>query len=417
MFHLGGKGSKKNKIKFIPIEEVNSKDPESKSNYATIDDIRPLEWYVHPDSLQHLDNSTHSSIIGAIKPNMQSRVETQTLYFTDLKSGRSGFVQLVYSSVINGLYKGFQLNFKIFGSEKKSSKDIWETYKLDNLMSFRPLRVEFDDVLFEFVRSDKKNESGGDVIAQLNIKVDIRPKPSENQGRLKIDLKADLYQGYMINPNGCSYYLDKAVSSVSQVEKGGDQDISSKMLRHLFIPRGRCSGTISYTDSKGENDIKLTLSDVPISYIDAVQGLLPNKAAKSWNFLCYQSENYSILCMEYTTTEEYGNDTVTIYSITNKEKITKLISCVNKCKVVYDKTIEDKDNGWSYPTSIAFPMDFSEPELNLVNRYDIMEELPLIVKKIAQNIANVKPYIYQYCQKSSFENEEGISIIESTFIS
>ena len=59
---------------------------------------------------------------------------------------------------------------------------------------------------------------------------------------------------------------------------------------------------------------------------------------------------------------------------------------------------------------------FEESNLRLVNRYDIMSELPAFIRSIAENLANMKPFIYQFCQKSKFDDDEGVSIIESTFI-
>ena len=53
----------------------------------------------------------------------------------------------------------------------------------------------------------------------------------------------------------------------------------------------------------------------------------------------------------------------------------------------------------------------------MINRYDVLGELPGVVKSVAQNIAHIKPYIYQYCQESTYKNEKGVSIVESTFIS
>ena len=421
MFKVKDKGIKK--VKFIPISEVNSNGiDENNENYTTITELKQLEWFVHPESKSHISKIQGNSLISSIKPHMDTRVETQTLYFTDLKSGKSGFIQIVYSSVINGIYKGFQLNFKLLHAvDDVKEKDVWESFKLDNIKEFTALKVEFDNLKFEFNKVNKEATPGNEIVSQLDIKFNYNRKAhpnNQNIDTLNINIIADLYPGYIINPNGCSYYLDKPISSINREDKElQSEDISSKMLRHSFIPKGECSGSIYYKNLTGSNEISLKLEKVPVSYIDATQGLLPNRAAKSWNFLCYHSENYSILCMEYTTIPDFGNNTITIWSVVHNNKIVSIKSSVNKNKVKYGNTLVDKENGWAYPTEITFPMKFEEKNLKVVNRYDIMNELPSVVKKIAQNIAHVKPYIYQFCQRSEFENEIGISIVESTFIS
>ncbi|CCE65464.1 hypothetical protein TPHA_0L01070 [Tetrapisispora phaffii CBS 4417] len=416
----------KNKIRFIPFEEASSNcDGNSKDQYTSVNTLEQMQWYVYDHSKEPIESpdqektgelrrsSGSFTFLNKLSTNPETRLETQTIYFTDLKTGKAGFVQVVYSSMMNALYKGFQLNFKLFDSNDRDnhSKDIWQSFKLSNLTSFSPLKVEFDNVKFEFIesKSDKK-----EVFSQLIVHVDI--ENTEDTAALKLDMVIDLFPGYVTNPDGCSYYLERGISKEESEDKSA-QFSSNKMMRHLFVPRARCTGKLYYKDIKGNNEIELELDDVPTSYIDAVQGLLPNKAARAWNFLCYHSKSWSILCMEFTTTAEYNNHTVTTWAVTKNDKLVKVCSAVDKHSVKYLKTSVDKENNWKPPSKIEFPMKFTECDLNLVNRYDIMNELPLVVRKIAQNIAHVKPYIYQYCQQSKYENEKGISIIESTFIS
>lgn len=49
---------------------------------------------------------------------------------------------MLYSSVVGGVYKGFQLNFKVFRSreDKTEDIDIWQSFKLEDLESFEPLK-------------------------------------------------------------------------------------------------------------------------------------------------------------------------------------------------------------------------------------------------------------------------------------
>ncbi|GAV51851.1 hypothetical protein ZYGR_0AF03220 [Zygosaccharomyces rouxii] len=397
----------KDKVRFVPVREVKSED-----DYTIVDNVEQLEWYTK--SL-HKHLRKKNRVISAVKKSTETKVETQTVYFTDLKSGRCGFVQLLYSSVMGGIYKGFQLNFKSFrckesgvDEEKESRTDVWESFKLEDIEEFSELKVHSSHATFAF-----KESMDSSMVSKLEIKVDI-PVGNNTTG-LKINLLVDLYRGILINPNGCSYYLDKPLTK-DEISGQRDAICSNRMMRHLFVPRIQCRGNISYRSSEGDQ-VDFELDEVPGLYIDAVQGLVPYNAASRWNFLCFQSLETSSLCMEFTTTEEYNRTTVTIWCTTRNNQIEAVGSSINGNTVQFKATTKDSKTGYNYPTQISFPMGFVEHHLRLVNRYDVMGELPSIVKSLAKNIAHIKPYIYQFCQPSDYDGEKGISIIESTFIS
>lgn len=418
--------SKKNKTKFAHVREVQVEDPLLKDQedrrgnddaFTVINDVSQLEWFFNPSDNGGAKNKKKKShgLLKAMKQSVETKVETQTLYFSDYKSKRCGFVQLLYSSVLGGLYKGFQLNFKVFSCVDEEVKcDVWESFKLDEVSAFEPLKFVSKNVSFEFKEIEFKDNIY-DKFATLHIRADI-PQQDNNVKDLKLEMDVSLLPGFMINPDGCNYYLDKAVA----LDKLYSEE-SNKMIRHVFIPKGVADGKITYkklnSKSGKYDDFSILLTNSPIVYIDAVQGLQPNKAASRWNFLCFQSEHHSVLCMEFTTTSEHGNKTMTIWSTSEDGKLKTIGSSLDKHKVKFNKTHKDKENGWDYPTSIQFPADFHEDHLRLINRYDVLGELPGVVKSVAQNIAHIKPYIYQYCQESTYKNEKGVSIVESTFIS
>lgn len=397
----------KDKLKFAPVKEVQSRE-----DYTIVDDLHQLEWYAKNP---HKPLQKNDSVLSAVKRSTETKVETQTVYFTDLTSGRCGFVQLLYSSVMGGIYKGFQLNFKSFryqeskdGEEKETEADVWESFKLEEIKEFSKLKVHSPYVTFAL-----KKALDDSVISKLEIKVDL-PTNHSTTG-LKIDLLVDIYRGIFINPDGCSYYLDKPLTK-EEMNRQRDTICSKKMIRHLLVPRIQCRGSINYISSKDE-PVKFQLDKAPGAYIDAVQGLAPHKAANRWNFLCFQSMTRSLLCMEFTTTEEYDRKTVTIWCSSRNNEIEAIGSSVDGEHVQFKATSEDAKTGYKYPTQISFPTGFMEQHLRLVNRYDIIGELPSIVKRLVENIAHIKPYIYQYCQNSTHAGEKGISIVESTFIS
>ena len=401
---------------FIPIYEVK---PPAQGHYKTVNKLSDLSWKVPKDGFEK------SSAL-KIKKSMDSKIETQTLYFTDLESGVSGFIQILYSHVLGGFYRGFQLNFKIFSHKKDVASDfeIWETYKLND-MEFVKSASKSENYVYLGAKGKKtsiaftknpKKKTNKKYYANLDIDIEIPKKD------LIIHLQAFLGDGFMISPSGCSYYLDKEINykedNLSDIKRSGRT--SEKYMRHLFMPNGYVEGHIEYT--KGDDLLEINLVKVPVVYIDAVQGLLPNKAARMWNFLCFKSKSYTVTLMEFITTEEYGSVTVSIWSISENDKLTSIGSQIDNDRIVRYKEVDvDKETGWEYPTTVKF--DFMNGDkmkiknMNMVNRFDILGELPSAVRKAAQSIANIKPYLYQYCQEAEFRGEKGTSIVEATFIS
>ncbi|CCK68114.1 uncharacterized protein KNAG_0A04400 [Huiozyma naganishii CBS 8797] len=410
-------------VRFLPLGPVI---PPSKENVTAVSKLEDLAWYM-PTHHKNL-HKKRISILGGGKNGLTS-VETQTLYFIDLENELSGFVQILYSLVLGGIYKGFQINFKMFSHLKEKSKEIeiWESIKLDDA-SFKnnELSVVGNGITFELRELPNKNlthtnkeHSSTELfnVANLKIKIDI-PKMD-----IKIDLRANLGEGFKINPDGCSYYLEKATKYQAALKE--DVADHKKYMRHQYIPNGKCRGKIQYRNGANKHIQKIKLHDVSVIYLDAVQGLLPNKAAKRWNFLYFQSANYSVVCMEYTTPDDYDAAKVTTWALSSHGIIQEVGSKINDSNIIkFDNVEEDAETGWKYPMGMTFTFPSADKEqalsikdMNMVNRYDILGELPGIIRKLASNIARINPYLYQYCQSAKFNDEEGVCIVESTFIS
>ncbi|CCF58413.1 hypothetical protein KAFR_0E02600 [Kazachstania africana CBS 2517] len=407
-------GKTGDKVSFIPVEVVDPKEFKDSNSYKIIDNIKELSWNL-PLHLSKT-NKKHRLLSG-IK-SMNSKLETQTVYFIDLNSKISGFIQILYSNVMNGFYKGFQLNFKFFSCDKDVNQEfeIWESFKIDNVEFIK----KHDDLYMGAVGNgiSFKFHHGNDdhYMGTLRIKTNLRDR------NIRFDLHVDLGDGFIINPNGSSIYLTKPVS-IDNIDTI-DKSVVKGYMRHLFVPKGKINGTIEYEKDKIKKTIEL--NEIPIAYLDAVQGLLPSKAAKRWNFMFFKSANYTILVIEYQTTPEYDNQKITMWSILHKDEIISIGSQVDNDEVVkFKQTQLDSTNGWRYPTAMSFNFRKSDTEtyklklskMNLVNRYDILGELPSIIRKLASGIANIKPFLYQYCQAARFMEEDGICIAESTFIS
>lgn len=405
--------------RFVPLNE--NRGP-SEENVEIIKHAKELAWFLPSNKM---NSSKSLNPFKRDSKGSMTQVETQTIYFMDLENKVCGFIQILYSNVMNGVYKGFQLNLKIFtpipNDPRNKELDIWESIKLDNVkfdndyLSVKGSKFEYEIRSYTTMKQSQFN------MGLISI--------SMNSSKLQMQLKVQLGEGFRITPNGCSFYLDKRTYP-NEIDYPNLGKKLKRYMRHQFVPIGKCEGSINYSIADKKNTSNklntgtnsLLLQEVPILYIDAVQGLLPNKAAKRWNFLYFQSKSYSVQIMEYLTTERYDNVKVTIWSITKDDKTISKNSEINNDNIVqFINTKIDPENEFSIPTTVKFKFSETDEinidELNLVNRYDILGEFPHIVKKLAEDIVNIKPYLYQYCQETEFNGEKGISIYETSFVS
>lgn len=322
-----------------------------------------------------------------------TNVETQVFYFTDLTSGNVGFAQIIHSNVM-GVHTTAQFTFRLYRRDGATITDsIWTSTKLEN---FRTEGANFyaDDLSIELVNDEYILKSA---VTEESV-VDLVVKR--------------LSPGVIFGKDGATYYGD---------------DISEPWgsMRHLFWPRCGVVGTIK-SPTKTYEIKGYTM------FVMALQGMKPHHAAKSWNFLNFQSEHYSAVQMEFTTPKSYDNTKVNVGMISSNDKI--LHATVDNDVVHKDQEVDEV--GWNVPKSIEFNFvdkDESNEEhviatVNgdldvLIERVDVMAEIPQFVKNIVSGVAGTKPYIYQYSNKFSIElkdegvTEEGIAFNEVTFIS
>ncbi|ODV77571.1 survival factor 1 [Suhomyces tanzawaensis NRRL Y-17324] len=332
------------------------------------------------------------------KPSF-TNVETQTFYFTDLKSGWVGFAQVIHSNVM-GVHTTAQFTFRLFHAEDEGHpENIWTSTKLDN---FRTEGSNFyaDNLSFEL---NKDNN-------QYVLKSSVTP---ESVVELTV---SRLAPGVIFGKDGFTLY-------------GDDVKEPWGSMRHLFWPRCEVKGTVT-TPAKTFDINGYTM------FVMALQGMKPHHAAKSWNFLNFQSESYAAVQMEFTTPKSYGTTKVNIGIVASNEKI--LFTTINNVVVHKDSTVDEV--GWPVPKSIEFnyikdkkdevpsPSDkviatVSGDLKTLIERVDVMAEIPQFVKNIVSGVAGAKPYIYQYCNRFEIEfkeeskKESGLGFNEVTFIS
>lgn len=319
-----------------------------------------------------------------------TNVETQTFYFTDLERGYVGFAQVIHSNIFKSTA---QFTFRLYNN-KSSGPDanlIWNSTALENFRTDGP----------NFYADNFSIELTGDGDNTFTFKF------TAAQG-LKVELVATrLVPGVIFGKDGKTLY-------------GEDVAEPWGSMRHLFWPRCSVVGTIEH------NDASYSIEGYTM-FVMALQGMKPHHAAKSWNFLNFQSENFSAVQMEFTTPRSYAYTKVNIAILTSKDSI---IATSIDNDIVHENPELD-DVGWAVPKSILFNFtdgtdttkiaSVSGALKNLVERVDVMSEMPQFVKNIVSGVVGAKPYIYQFCNPMTItygdKTEEGVAFNEATFIS
>ncbi|ODQ80180.1 hypothetical protein BABINDRAFT_161156 [Babjeviella inositovora NRRL Y-12698] len=316
---------------------------------------------------------------------------TLTVYFSNqhkdgLGKVYAGFVQLLESSVF-GVHSA-QLNVRIYNiGECVGGDNLWITAKLE-----KPQK--------------KINGSELTYITENGVKLSINTETQAYSIDVALpELKLSLtvvnaaQVSYKVGTNGETYF--------------GPQ---KRVVRHYFIPRCICSGNINIPATT-----KLTAKQISLEghgqLIDAYQGLKPYLAANTWRFFNLQTATVGINLMEYQTPSKYGSETVTIAGLVDEN--TKL---AEKFMLFLDEDIsvttpcnkKDPQSKWSYPADFSMKMKksiakkdgtttievaverTSTADLTLVNKYDVMGEVPDIVKALAGPLLKIKPYIFQF---------------------
>lgn len=351
-----------------------------------------------------------------------SNVETQTFYFFCKDSKRFGHAQIIHSNPL-GIQNTAQFTFRVCNPDKPE-EDIWSS---TNVEEFEPVGPNFtakgpqEGVSIKLIPSV---DDAGNTTEAFHIKIHVSDE-------VKIDLIfTRTVEGFKIGPTGKSKY-------------GEDLANPWGSMRHSFWPRASVSGTIDLLKTeKRETPETLSLDNDFGFFVHATQGMKPHHAASKWNFITFQSENYSAVVMDYTTPPSYGGSRVTIGGVANKDK---LLFTSATAKVEHTETETDEEVGWDVPTTIRFEVDgpkietkdedIEKPEergsaviegpLTRMERVDVMAEIPAFLKSLATTVSGTKPYIYQFLNDMEITvkvdgeevKEKGRIFCEATFIS
>ena len=209
---------------------------------------------------------------------------------------------------------------------------------------------------------------------------------------------------------------------------------------HRFWPLTRTSGSISLN---GES----LAVEGPGMFVHAIQGMRPNLVASRWNFTHFQSSAHggiSAVQMEFTTTNAHGRKgtgsgyvsvnvgglvvggrlaAVTAETKWPDEAQSATADIVSRAQHL--RSVHDPDTGYLQPTELSFRWaapsilpdapgsiqgtltvdvgSLAEPK-GLIEKVDVLAEIPTVVKAVVSYVAGTKPYIYQ------------VSTVEQTYL-
>jgi hypothetical protein len=216
---------------------------------------------------------------------------------------------------------------------------------------------------------------------------------------------------------------------------------------HRFWPKTKVVGHLTYGGGGsavgGSSGSRIEEIKGIGMMVHAIQGMRPNLIATRWNFAWFAGSApvhedsahkvaVSAIMMEFTTPSNYGRKrggeggvTVNVGCVSIGEEIVvtaqtewadeaKGASAPVISRATHIDTTYDKDTGYDQPQQISFEWEgplasdtskkvkadlmldvgFGETSRGLVEKVDVLQELPLVIKKLV-NMTGTKPYIYQ----------------------
>ncbi|BGP49660.1 Putative cell survival pathways protein [Rhodotorula kratochvilovae] len=379
--------------------------------------------------------------------------ETQVWYAT-LPSGAIVMCQIIHSSV--GLYwPNIQVTFRY--CNPKTNTNVWKSVTVTNF------KVAPSDKLDK--RSVKSDQITVTVDPATPNKYSIQAKYDDE---VQLSLEFDqLCPGFKLGggPKGGMTYFgqlsDKATPAgdAPDYAAGGDG-----YCVHRIWPRCAVSGIV-----RVGGDV-LDLAGARGVFIHAIQGLRPNLLAAKWNFCNFQTvekegeEAVSLILMEFVTPPGYGSKTVTVGSVVVGDKLVAVSAggsgVVGGARAEHLEQVKDAETGYAAPGAIAF--SWEAPRLagegaqlapvagatvsakvqydlvtdkatyqtrGLVEKVDVLGQIPYLIRKFVNYAAGTKPYIYTWLNptkasitladgtESKTIDVEGYAFVEASFIS
>ncbi|OAV94266.1 hypothetical protein PTTG_07431 [Puccinia triticina 1-1 BBBD Race 1] len=365
--------------------------------------------------------------------------ETQTFYLT-LPGGKLAMCQVIHSAI--GLwYPQIQFTFRFV--DQASGVHHW---KSTNVTSFKTPPAPSGSSSVKYDRRSCKADQFSILLdpAQPDRYTVTGKHDDSVQVQFSVTRMADV-PGWKLGHDargGLTYFGRLASKEPSKggpdYGAGGDG-----YLVHRFWPRCSVSGRLVV------NGQTVELEGSRAIFVHAIQGMRPNLIASRWNFCNFQSvrpldssaggaeetdPGVSLTLMEFTTVPgSYGPpQTISIGSIVVGDKLVGLCCSPNPSELVDSQTVHqapllhDLDTGYQAPSAIKFQwlapvlnssasaptsaaaelvLDLQAKRLSdkesyvtkgLIEKVDVMAQIPYLVKKVISAVAGARPYIYTW---------------------
>ncbi|WWC89211.1 uncharacterized protein L201_004129 [Kwoniella dendrophila CBS 6074] len=351
--------------------------------------------------------------------NKGFQTETQ-IWYTILEDGTWVMAQLIWSYVGVFLIPATtQMTFKVYNPNTKNST--WRSINASG-SKFDKQNLKTDQ--FEIKHSGSPTtEETYHITANLdkNVQLDVTfTRPSEAPG---------------------FKYGQGSQGGISTFGKDREESKRDGFVVHRFHPLAKSSGTITIDgkplDASGEG-----------MFVHAIQGMRPNLVASRWNFAFFttapKAEDFKLgvvraVQMEFETTDDYGpkgaksgRTKVNIGAIYTSKNSPLIVTGQTHApasapdsyprlnddvsSATHKSSIKDKETGYLVPSSIEYEWASNKVEGEgkvsakvtqdtagaivgqggLIEKVDVLAEIPYVIRKGLAAVTGTKPYIYQY---------------------
>ncbi|KZV68286.1 oxidative stress survival Svf1-like protein [Peniophora sp. CONT] len=364
--------------------------------------------------------------------------ETQTFYSV-LEDGTSLMCQIIHSAV--GMwYPQIQLTFKL--ANPATGENTWKSINISNFVTPPPGLDKRSSKSDQITITHKDIPGGGEHPELYTITVNCG-----DDLKVMLDVRRPVaVPGVKVGKGpkgGYSYF-------------GTDKASPEGYVVHRFWPLTQTTGHVVV---KG---VTRAVQEAPGIFIHAIQGMRPNLVAARWNFVHFKSLTHpgtTAVQMEFTTTDSYGKKgsgsgyvSVNVGVLTTDGKLAAVTAETKwpgdkaeegtiVSRVDHLKPIIDPDTTYAAPTALLFTwkapslvgsgdikavlqVDVGEPSApkGLIEKVDVLGEIPGAVKSIVSYVAGTKPYIYMWMNPAKLilngsDEVDGYAYIEASYIS